>query len=179
MKKILLMLALVAALATTAACSSTPSTETESGNDSAGQATTEQTQTTAENDSSAPSDNGTLGDYTVAIKDCTIAKNYEDKDCVVVTFDFTNNSDTNQSFESALSAQAFQNGVQIDTTTGVYENSDSYDDITDSSLTNLQPGATTEVKKAFVLSDMSPVDVEVTEWINLSNDKLAKTFTLE
>ena len=179
MKKILLTLALVAALATTAACGSTPSTETESGNDSAGQATTEQIQTTAENDSSAPSDNGTLGDYTVAIKDYTIAKNYEDKDCIVVTFDFTNNSDTNQSFESALLAQAFQNGVQIETTVGIYENPDSYDDVTDSSLTSLQPGATTEVKKAFILSDMSPVDVEVTEFVSLSSDKLSKTFTLE
>ena len=176
MKKILLTLALVSMLATTAACSSAPSTNTESNNAPVEQATTEQTQTPAKNVESSPSDNGTLGDYTVAIKDCTIAKNYEEKDCIVVTFDFTNNSDTNQNFQST---QAFQNGVQIETTSGIYENPDSYDDITDSSWANLQPGASTEVKMAFALSDMSPVDVEVTEWDARSKDKLSKTFTLE
>ena len=96
-----------------------------------------------------------------------------------MTYDFTNNSDTNESFLTAVLSSAFQNGIEMETTTGIYENPDSPDDAVSSSWKKLQPGAKLEVKCAYVLSDRSPVDVEIYDYKSQTNEKLTKTFTLE
>lgn len=115
-----------------------------------------------------------VSNYAVTIDSARIAKNYENKDCLVVDFSFTNNSDSNQSFASAMIATAFQNGVQIDSTVGIYEDSS---DVTDTEYKMLQPGATAKVTKAYILVSQTPVDIEVSEF--LGNGTVTKrTFDL-
>ncbi|MGI6361127.1 MAG: DUF5067 domain-containing protein [Bacillota bacterium] len=133
---------------------------------------TETTNTTATDETAnQATDEGNLGDYYVKIKDAKIGESYEGSQALIVTFDFTNNSEENASFISSVSTIAYQDGVQLDT--AVLTN---YQD----DWKKIQPGTTLEVRSAWLLPDKtSPVDVEVSEFISFSDEKLTKTFELE
>ncbi len=129
-------------------------------------------------DSVIPSTGGTmdgegeLGDYYIKIVSATIDKDYEGKDVLVVTYEWTNNGDEEQMFSTAFTAKAYQNGIECTTAYLV----DSVD--AEKSLTNIKSGATLEVKEAYQLNDTTDVEVEVTEWISFGDDKVVKTFKL-
>ena len=73
-------------------------------------------------------------------------------------------------FFTAVSAKAFQNGVQLDT--AIVSDIDSQ-----SSMNEIKPGATTTVQQAYLLDEQSQVSVECTELISLDDTVLAeKTF---
>ena len=87
-----------------------------------------------------------------------------------VTYTFTNNAEKAVPFFTAVSAKAFQNGVQLDT--AIVSDIDSQ-----SSMNEIKPGATTTVQQAYLLDDQSQVSVECTELISLDDTVLAeKTF---
>ncbi|MGN0521124.1 MAG: DUF5067 domain-containing protein [Eubacterium sp.] len=112
---------------------------------------------------------GTIGDYGCVVKGASLCKDWTDKDAVLVTYEFTNNSDSAISFDVALDARAYQDGVGLETAILDNEETDWLD-------VDIKPGVTKEVKKAYVLRDTStPVEIEVSELISFSDEKLVTT----
>ena len=108
--------------------------------------------------------------YAVSIDECTVVQDYAGKAAIVVTYTFTNNAEKAVPFFTAVSAKAFQNGVQLDT--AIVSDIDSQ-----SSMNEIKSGATTTVQQAYLLDDQSQVSVECTELISLDDTVLAeKTF---
>ena len=117
---------------------------------------------------------GVLGDYTCVIKDAYQTTDYEGNDAVVVTFDFTNNSTEAISFDVALYATVYQDGVELDY---AYIGDDEIDN---SSYTDIKPGTTLEVCEAYELRNTtSDIEVEVEELFSLTDEKVCATFSFE
>ena len=129
----------------------------------------------ADSNQNIMNDEGNIDDYHIKIISAQKGKDYKDQDAVIVTYEWTNNSDGEQMFSTAFDASVYQNGVECETAIMM-------DDIdNEKSLTNIKPGASLEVKQAYVLNDNSDIEVEVTAWISFDDDepKVVKTFTLE
>lgn len=121
-------------------------------------------------DSGNTSDN-TVGDYTCVVKGAEVCKDWADKDAVLITYEFTNNSDSAISFDVALDAKAYQDGIGLESTF--------LDDDTDIVDVEIKPGVTKEVKKAYVLRDTSTeIEIEISELISFSDDKIITKVTL-
>ena len=158
MKRVLTLLMIIAAVFAFAGCTSE---DTAGGQDEA-----------------VPAEAGTLGNYEVAIKDCELVKDYEDKDAIAISVDFTNNSDEAISFDVAMMWDVFQDGVELETAS-VYTDEDSFDCLDDDTSRQIKPGKTIKVVITKELENTeSPVDVEIEEFLG-SGDKLAKTFDLK
>lgn len=119
------------------------------------------------------SDASTGAKYVVSIDDCVLGKDYQGQDTAIVTFTFTNNSDSDTSFMVATIDKAFQNGVQLDDAISM--------DVDSSALMKeIKPGAAITVQQGYVLADTSALTIEVEELLNFGDDLLAeKTFTFE
>ncbi|WP_172623334.1 DUF5067 domain-containing protein [Arabiibacter massiliensis] len=145
--------------------------------EAAGNASSSSTTPPAATDAGQPvpasgSDEGKQAKYAVSIDDCQVTQDYSGAPAIVVTYTFANNSDKPQSFIVAVSAKAFQNGVQLDT--GIVQDIDAQ-----SSMNEVKPGATATVQMAYALDDQSDVSVECTELISMDDAVLAqKTFSV-
>ena len=85
---------------------------------------------------------------------------------VLVTFEWTNDTDKNNSFATLASPQVFQNGQALDV--AVYgENPAGYD--SNSNFAEVQPGATGTVTIGYTLKDDSEVTVDVTDLFDLDD----------
>lgn len=115
----------------------------------------------------------TDSNYAVTIDSCKQTKDYAGKPAVVVTYTWTNNSDEDRSFMTAISGKVFQDGVQLDT--AVVSNTDTSD-----TMKEIKPGKSLKVKMAYELDNTkSPVTVECSEWVSFDDALLAKkTFDL-
>lgn len=113
--------------------------------------------------------------YDVTIDGVQKAKDHEDKDCVVASFTFTNNSDENINFSTAVSVERFQNGISL-SPTFTKELLDN-----DTASTTIQPETTIDCQKAYLIEDNSDVKVEVYDYYNEAGDVLIaeKTFKIE
>ncbi len=113
-------------------------------------------------------------DYAVTIDSCKQTKDYKGKAAIIVTYTWTNNSDSAKSFITAISDKAFQDGVQLDT--AILNDGD-----TSSSMKEVKPGKSLKVKQAFLLdSKTEPVSIECSELISFDEALLAKkTFDLK
>lgn len=156
MKKKMLMLLLAGALAVSiCACGSGETTEPQ------------------EPEAPAVTDAGTLGDYDVAIGDCTFDEDYEGNPIIVIHYSFTNNGKEPASALWSLGTKAYQDGVELETAivgdTSVYDASIDQKDI--------KTGITLDdCQIAYVMTSESPVEFEVSEFLRTSNDTLYKTF---
>jgi len=119
-------------------------------------------------------DSGELGDYTVSILSYDLTEDYEGNPAIRVYFEFTNNGDEAASFMFAVSTEAFQNGIELETAIVIGDDVDE----DDNSLKDIKPGATITCTHIFVLSDTSAVIVEASELISFSDDMLTKTFDI-
>lgn len=159
MKKLLTLLLVLALTLTLAAC---------------GGGTTSQGNGKAE--SSAIIDN-TLGDYSVDIKSCRLAEDYEGKPIVIITYGFTNNGENAAAFYTSVATEAYQDGIGLNE---CYFADDSANYNDDNQSKEIKNGASLDVEVAYVLNDTeTDVEVEVTEWISFSDKKLTKTFTIK
>ena len=76
------------------------------------------------------------------------------------------------SFDVALEANAYQDGVGLET--AITDDDADYFDV------EIKPGVTKDVKKVYVLRDTTtPVEVEVSELFSLSDDKVVTTVELQ
>ncbi|MBO5105570.1 MAG: DUF5067 domain-containing protein [Clostridia bacterium] len=121
--------------------------------------------------------NGDLGEYNVNIKSCRLAKDYEGKDIVIVNYGFTNNSDNSASFTFAISDKVFQNGVGLNK---CYTAADSAKYSSDNQSKDIKKGATIDVEVAYNLNDSTtPIEVECSELISFSDEKVTKNFNIK
>ena len=117
------------------------------------------------------SKSGTLGDYDVSIISSEIGDDYDGKDVLIVHYGFTNNGKKEASFSLSISAEAFQNGVELER---AY-----FADSNDASSLYVKPGAGIEVVLAYELPDTSAtVNLEVSELLSFSDEKLTATIEL-
>ncbi|MGN1329590.1 MAG: DUF5067 domain-containing protein [Eubacterium sp.] len=113
--------------------------------------------------------NDTVGDYKCVVKGAKLCKDWTGKEAVLITYEFTNNSDSAISFDVALDARAYQDGIGLETAI-LEDDTDLFIDV------DIKPGITKEVKKAYVLRDTSTeVEIEVSELISFSDDKIVTT----
>ena len=133
--------------------------------DGAGAATEEQAQ-------EAEQEETVQSDYAVTIDGSSTTTDYEGNPAMIVDFTFTNNSDEATSFAVACSQKAFQNGVQLETAIVM-------DDLGNGYMAEIKPGATTQARLAYALTDESDVTVEVSELFSLDDTMLAEaTFSV-
>lgn len=113
--------------------------------------------------------------YDVTIDSATIEKDqYSGENVIIVNMIFTNNSGETIAPDIALYVQAFQDGVQIDST--FLTDSQTYDSM--SASREVQPGTTYEFQQAFALENTeSTIEISVSELLSTSGDPIAeKTF---
>lgn len=163
--------------ATTTACGSSPAVSSAAAQGNASTVSSSSAASVASVASSAPksADNGTLGDYTVAIETARLSKDYEGKKVVVVKYKFTNNGEKAVPFMTAIIAKAFQDGVELQPAVVDSTKDKKFD--SGNSLKEIKKGASIEVEEGYLLSsDKSTVEVEATEFISLNETKLTKEF---
>ena len=120
----------------------------------------------------------TLGDYSVIIDSCRLAKDYEDEPVVIVKYKFTNEKDDDSaSFMLAITDNVYQNGVGLNK---AYILDDSANYNSDNQSKEIKKGASIEVEVAYELNDTeTDIEVEVKELISLSDKKIVKTFSIK
>ena len=120
-----------------------------------------------------PASSGDLGDYHVEIKGASLAKDYEGKSAIIVTYAWTNNSENTTSAMVSVGTKAFQDGVQLESAIIIGDNS--YD--SGASMKEVRPGTTIDVQCAYVLTnERSTGEFELTEWISFSDDMVTMDF---
>lgn len=174
MKKVLAMV-LVAIFMTVFLCSCLETDE--GGSEPAGNASSQGTTKAvapAEDGDKTVDGEGDIGDYHIKIVSAQKGKDYSKKDVLIVTYEWTNNSDDEQMFSTAFGVKAYQDGIECSSLTVV-------DGVDNSKLlSNIKPGATLQVQEAYVLNGDSDVEVEVGPWIDLGNStKIVKTFSVK
>ena len=118
-----------------------------------------------------------LGDYRIEIVSSRLAKDYSDKDIVIVKYKYTNNSDTPTSFMTAVDCKVYQDGVGLNE---CYFAADSANYSADNQSKEIKKGASIEVEEAYELNDTTTdIEVEVEEWISFSDKKITKTFKIK
>ena len=119
-----------------------------------------------------------LGDCTLKYKSAYVVVDQigeEPEEALVLTFDFTNNTDEPISYVGQVSEAATQNGDELQYV-AVIDSSDPTRTVNDSQLDEVQPGQTIEVATAFVLRNSdAAVKVELSQ---LSGSK-GGTLTVE
>ncbi len=123
-------------------------------------------------------DNNTLGDYKVEIKSCRLAKDYEGKDAVIVTYSFSNlKNDDASSFMTSIEDNVYQNGVGLNES---YILDDSYNYDSGNSTKEIKKGASIDVEIAYELNDnTTPIEVEVKEYFSWDEKVITKQFELK
>lgn len=168
MKKCILILTAVCLAVFLTACETVPTRNTSSSG-----ATKAPTPVETIAPTEAPkSGEGTIGDYFVKIVSAKKAKDIQGKDALIVTYEWKNNSETDQMFSTALTTDVFQNGAacQLAVVTDVDAMK---------SLTKIKPGVTQEVQQAYVLTDGTDATVEVSLLISFTDKtKVTKVFSL-
>ena len=115
---------------------------------------------------------GDIDNCHVKIVSAEKGKDYDNVDVLVVTYEWANNSEKNQTFETTFSDKVYQNGIACE--------SAYVSDIESQSFTEIKPGAVLTLQRAYVLQDHSDVIVEVTAWIDFGNSPIVtKTFSLQ
>ena len=126
----------------------------------------------AQKESVTPSepDHIILDDYEIRYKGFTMMSDINENPALVISLDFTNNGKEATSYLWAVSEKAFLDGIGLDVAT-VFSDTDSYDTVTKTQLTEIVPGKTMEVKSAYVLPDREDETVEVEFSQNLGKKK--------
>lgn len=125
-----------------------------SGNSSNNANATKQATTTQQN-----ADVATNDDTTLKYLKHEVITDSNDREVVVVYFEFTNNSKDNEAFVYNYNVTCFQNGKELDYPLASFD-VDEYNN----AARELQTGANITVARIYILEDKSDVDLEVTPW---------------
>ena len=102
----------------------------------------------------------TVGDFELLYKGASIMKDYEGKDALVLTLDFTNNSEETTNYFWSIFETVMQNGSELEMTVA-YLDEETWEATDVSQYTDVAPGSTIEIQTAFVLNDTTS-EVEAT-----------------
>lgn len=116
-------------------------------------------------------DTATNNDTTLKYLKHEVITDSNDREVVVVYFDFANNSEDNTAFAYNYNVTCFQNGKELDYPLVSFD-IDEYNNI----ARELQTGTNITVARIYILEDKSNVDLEVT---TLGDDKKLMKLTLE
>lgn len=121
--------------------------------------------------------NEQIGDYTLVIDSCRLAKSYDDKPVVIVKYIFTNVGDDDAAaFSYAFEDAVYQNGVGLNK---AYFLDDSANYSADNQTKEIKKGASIEVEVAYELEDTTTdIEVEVSEFLSFNDTTITKTFTI-
>ena len=153
------LLAGVCALTMAAALSACTTETTDSESSKVESSAAESKEESAESSEESSEEETEAAEFTFAINSTSLGKDYEDKDVLIIKYDFTNNSDEATSFTFACQDTVFQDGIECDSTVIGCDDIDSQEQLND-----IQPGKTYTVTIGYHISDTSkPVDVVVTD----------------
>ena len=111
-----------------------------------------------------------IGEYSLLYKNAKIMTDYQGNDALVITLDYTNNSESNDSYLRSVIESAVQNDTALELGI-VYVNEETLEMVTDSQVTEIAPGETIEVQSAFELLDTTNEVVVTFEDIYDGNKK--------
>lgn len=155
-KRILAGICVLTMVAALSACT-TETTDSESSKVESSAA--ESKEESAESSEESSEEETEAAEFVFAINSTSLGKDYEDKDVLIIKYDFTNNSDEATSFTFACQDTVFQDGIECDSTVIGCDDIDSQEQLND-----IQPGKTYTVTIGYHISDTSkPVDVVVTD----------------
>lgn len=184
MKKVLSLILALAMCFALVACSSSSSdagdttnntadlsnvTESESSEDSSAEDAVD-TSASADADKTVSSSEeetgeGDTGNFHVKIKNAVKATDEDGNPAIVITYEWTNNSEETTNVMSSMYEQAFQDGVEMDVG---YVDSEKYDLF--SNLTDVRPGTTIDISTAFAMTSDSVVEFEICDYENMIED---------
>lgn len=121
--------------------------------------------------------NEEIGDYSVVIDSCRIAKDYSNKPVVIVKYIFTNNnSEESANFSFAFDDEVYQGGVGLNEAY-MLKDSAKYD--SDAQYKDIKKGSSIEVEVAYELNDTTTdIEVEVQELFSFDDRTITKTFSI-
>lgn len=181
MKKLLssvLAIAVIATFGVMALGSGSSDSSSSNSNSSSSSSTnaTSKVESAQKSESSNQADSNKLSDYSVDIKSCRLAKDYEGKDVVIVKFGFTNNSDKATAFFTAIGTTLYQDGIGLNS---AFMLADSAKYSSDNSTKSIKPGASLDVELAYELNDSkTDVEVEVKQNFSLDDKVIKKSFKI-
>lgn len=119
--------------------------------------------------------NQNVGQYSVTIDGCRLAKDYDGKDVVIVKYTFTNVSDDEPaSFMWSMSDKVFQDGISLDR---AIVSGDEWNYDSDNQMKEIKKGASIQLEVAYELNDTtSNIEVEVSEMFGWSDTVIKKVF---
>lgn len=171
-KKIMLFVALCLVISMTGCGNNQTTGDTPTTNQAENQTNTEAPSTEQPKQTNKGTVNGV---YDVEIVAAKLATDFQGKPAIIVTYNFTNNSNTNASFLTSVGANAFQNSVQCAVATTMPDVMDAQP-----SLAQVQPGGTLKLECAYSLQDTTnPVTVQVGPLVNVTGEVNAQmVFTI-
>lgn len=113
--------------------------------------------------------NLTTEKFTIKYTKHTITKDFAGNPCIMVYYDYTNNSSSASSAMVDVSLKAYQHGESCEA--AIPENND---DAIDHFTAEIQPGQTVNVCQAFTLTDESDVTVQAQEAFSFDEDATAR-----
>ena len=145
--------------------------------ESVGSAEGTQAETKPESATVPEENTNALGDYSVVIDSCRLAKDYEGKDVVIVKYIFNNVSNEEASaFCASVTANVYQDGIGLNESIFL---DDSAEYSADNQTKAIKEGTFLEVEVAYELNDTTTdIDVEVTEWVSFDDKMVTKTFSI-
>ncbi len=121
-------------------------------------------------------DDTALGDCSIEIKSCRLAKDYEGENVVIVSYGYTNHSDTPTAFNIAVSDNVYQDGVGLNKSYVLEENA-AYN--SENQSKEIKKDVTLEVEVAYKLNNTtSDITVEVKEFISFNKKVISKSFKI-
>lgn len=169
-KKKLIILGVIIAVIIVIAVAASGSESNDDTNASSNKSTT----VSSVNAEKKETDENTIGDFKCVVKGAKLTKDWEGKDAVLITYEFTNNSDSPISFDGSLEDKLYQDGIELESAILSDDNESKLLDTVD-----LKPGITKEVKKAYLLRNKkSEIEVEIQEVFSLSDDMIKTTINL-
>ena len=118
-----------------------------------------------------------LGDYSVEIDSCRLAKDFEGNYIVIVKYIFTNNSEDAANFMFAFNDTVYQDGIGLNE---CYFADDSANYSSDNQTKDIKTGSSLDVEVAYELNDnTTDIEVEVKELISFSDKTITKTFSIK
>ena len=113
-----------------------------------------------------------LGDYELLYKGACIMEDSDGSDAIVLTLDFTNNGKENASYLWSVDETLMQNGVELEAAT-VFADYDTFETVIEGQFTDVAPGATVEVRTAYLLQDTtSPVEATFEQFFGKKSGKV-------
>lgn len=105
------------------------------------------------------------GKYDVEIVSARTVKDHNGTPCIVVTCNFTNNSDKNANMSTSVGLKVFQNKVECDTAILIGEVDAA------KGLADVQPGGTITAEYGYKLQDTDNlVTIQAGPWVNLNDE---------